>query len=249
MAGVTRRVASAGYGVAELTALPAGARLPSHSHDAPYLSIHLLGRYREIGDDQDVAIAGPAAVFHPAGAEHEDTIGVEGLRTLVIQFDPDWLDRRAPLPGRSMYWTLGPVVAEARQFARAALSDPAPEAMLAEAAGLIAQWGRTETRPAPAWLSRLDRMLDDDETPGLDALARRLDLSPPWLLRAYRAWRGEGLGDTLRRRALERALSLIDAHTPLADAAAAAGFCDQSHLNRVCKALTGETPGQIRAGG
>jgi len=34
---------------------------------------------------------------------------------------------------------------------------------------------------------------------------------------------------------------------PIAEIAALAGFCDQSHLNRALRLLTGRTPVQIRA--
>jgi AraC-like DNA-binding protein len=247
VAGVTRELVRTAYGVARLTALPSRARLPAHAHDAPYLSIYLLGRYRETGDDHDIAISGPAAVFHPAGSAHEDEIGEAGLRTLVIQFDPDWLETRgARLPDRSTYWTLGPAAAEARRFAQAAVGRASGEAMLNRSAALLARWSRADIPHPPAWLARLEQLLEDETVqPDPITLARRLGLSLPWLNRAYRTWRGEGLGDTLRRRALERALALIE-HTPLAEAALSAGFCDQSHLTRVCKAMLGETPGRLR---
>jgi AraC family transcriptional regulator len=247
VAGIGRTVARTRHGLATLTALPASARLPDHAHDTPYLSIYLLGRYRETGDDHDLAIAGPAAVFHPAGSAHADEIGEAGLRTLVVQFDPDWLRSRvAGLPDRSTYWTHGPAAAEATHFARAALRPASAEAVMSRGAALIARWSRMEQRTPPPWLGQLDHWLDEETMqPAPAGLARRLGLSLPWMLRSYRAWRGEGLADTLRRRALERAIGLIGTE-PLAEAAVAAGFCDQSHLTRVCRALLGETPGRLR---
>jgi transcriptional regulator GlxA family with amidase domain len=39
---------------------------------------------------------------------------------------------------------------------------------------------------------------------------------------------------------------LRDSNEPIAEVAAAVGFCDQSHLNRALRALTGRTPVQVR---
>jgi transcriptional regulator GlxA family with amidase domain len=73
-------------------------------------------------------------------------------------------------------------------------------------------------------------------------------LHPAWLARAYRAWRGEGLADTVRRRRVERgALLLRMSDTPLAEVAVACGFCDQSHMNRSFRAVLGRTPLDVRS--
>jgi AraC-like DNA-binding protein len=48
-------------------------------------------------------------------------------------------------------------------------------------------------------------------------------------------------------RRLERARQLIAAGGPLADAAAASGFADQSHLTRQFKQAYGVAPGTWRA--
>jgi AraC-like DNA-binding protein len=45
-----------------------------------------------------------------------------------------------------------------------------------------------------------------------------------------------------------RARRLIESGADLAQAAADAGFADQSHLTRVFRAMVGVTPGEFRAG-
>jgi AraC family transcriptional regulator len=70
----------------------------------------------------------------------------------------------------------------------------------------------------------------------------------PWLSRAYRCWRGEGLCEALRRRRVEAAAILLESSDKsLAEIAAAAGFCDQSHMNRAFKKHLGRTPSIARA--
>jgi len=79
-------------------------------------------------------------------------------------------------------------------------------------------------------------------------IARRLDLHPAWLARAYRHATGEGLHETVRRRRVEQACILLRrSDRPLAEIALAAGFCDQSHMNRGFRATLGRTPAQVRA--
>lgn len=247
--GAEVEVANSGFGLASFAVLGPNVRVAAHAHEIPYLSIYLLGGYREYSDDQDVLIDAPAAAFHPAGAAHEDQIGRAGLRTLVVQFDPTWLNRNAggSLPDRSTYWTAGPAAAEAREFAQRALRGAEGRLLIEHAAGWIAKWSSLVAAKRPAWLTRLDRVLTDD--PGLapPVLAERLGLSLPWMLRAYRALRGEGLGDRLRRRALEMALAPIESgHATLSEIAVESGFYDQSHLTRVCRKALGLTPGQLR---
>src|SRR4051794_41507558 len=91
--GEAEELARSGMAVARLTALAPGQRLDEHVHDNPYLSLHLLGSYRERGEAGEAAIDGPAAAFHPAGSAHADAIGERGLATVVVELDPAWLAR------------------------------------------------------------------------------------------------------------------------------------------------------------
>jgi AraC family transcriptional regulator len=85
------------------------------------------------------------------------------------------------------------------------------------------------------------------EPPSTLDLARRLDLHPAWLARAYRHFSGEGLAETARRHRVEQASALLRrTDLPLADIAHSAGFCDQSHMNRCFAAVLGRTPARVR---
>jgi AraC-like DNA-binding protein len=78
---------------------------------------------------------------------------------------------------------------------------------------------------------------------GLSELAREAGLPPVALLRGFR----EAFGCTPRvystASRVSAAKRALRAGMPLADAAAAFGFCDQSHLTRVFQRWTGMTPG------
>lgn len=229
---------------------PPCQRIAPHDHDWPVLALYRIGAYREMSENGAVLLDGPSAVFHPSGAVHEDEIGDAGLETLSLTFDPAWLDAdaRAALPARSL-WRAGGAVADAtRALAKLWLSPAAREADLrAETSRFVREALSAEAPVRPNWLDRVSSALERDGA-GTQTLARELDRHPAWLARAYRAFRGEGIAETMRRHRIERAtIMLRSGGETLADIAAANGFCDQSHMNRCFRAVLGRTPLQVRA--
>jgi AraC-like DNA-binding protein len=106
----------------------------------------------------------------------------------------------------------------------------------------------SEACAAPAWVPDVHQRLEDVEALTAEDLAPRLDMHPAYLARAYRAATGEGLGEMQRRRRVEAASKLLRfTRLPLAEIAVAAGFCDQSHMNRCFRAVLGRTPLTVRA--
>src|SRR5258708_5837357 len=57
--GVAEQLGRTASAIASLAVQPAHRRLSDHSHTNPYLSLHVLGAYREIGDDGETLIGGP----------------------------------------------------------------------------------------------------------------------------------------------------------------------------------------------
>lgn len=239
--------------IASLTVLGAERRVPAHIHANPYLSLHVLGGYRESDEGGEALIAGPAAMFYPAGSAHEMAIGPQGLVTVIIEFDSDRLRQTvgaAAESGGSRRWIGGGVGRRASRLARAWLSGgPDDQRFAMTEAFLRSAVGAEPDRQAPPWLEEVEA-LTRAEGAGwrADSLARRCGVSRSWLARAYRDWRGEGLGEALRRRRVTAAAILLDSSDmPLAEVAAEAGFCDQSHMNRVFRRLVGRTPAAVRA--
>lgn len=230
---------------------PPGQQIAEHRHDWPLLTIPALGGYREEYDDGVIPIDGPAVVLHPAGCCHANCIHERGMETFSIEFDPAWLKNPAVARrlDRSHYWLGGEVALASRRLARLWCGGQADEAEMREstAAFLEAAFG-TPSKAAPPWLDRARRLAGKRLT--TDQIARRLGLHPAWLAHAYREAAGEGLHETATRRRIEDAIALLRASAlPIADIALEAGFCDQSHLNRVLRRFTGRTPVQIRAEG
>jgi AraC-like DNA-binding protein len=79
------------------------------------------------------------------------------------------------------------------------------------------------------------------------ALERLTGLSRFALARHFRQQLGTSPHRYAVMRRLERVRRLLDAGTPLAQAAAVCGFADQSHMTRQFKRAYGLSPGQWRA--
>lgn len=227
---------------------PPGQRIGAHAHDWPVLSLFRIGGYRELGERGEAFFDGPSVVFQPPRAAHSDEIGASGLETLAMTFDPAWLaaDARAAMPLRTCWLSGGPLSARSRRLAELWLSPQTSEQALRSATSrfLLAVF-TAPTKAPPAWAGDVERWLADEAPTSL--IARRVERHPASLARAYRLWRGEGLGETLRRRRIERAtVRLRTTAAPLAEIAADCGFCDQSHMNRCFRAVLGRTPRDVR---
>jgi AraC-like DNA-binding protein len=100
--------------------------------------------------------------------------------------------------------------------------------------------------PEPDAIRRVRRRLAETEAdrPTLDRLAAAAGLSPWHLQRLYRQHTGISPHDADQVIRLRAARALVLAGAPLAVAAAAAGFADQSHFNRVFKRLMWLPPGR-----
>ena len=239
--------------MASLTVLAAGRRVGSHVHTNPYLALHVLGSYRDHGDDGEVSVNGPAALFFPAGSTHEMAIGETGLATVIIEFDSDALHRTVPASAgmkRSQSWVGGDVGRHASRLAHVWLSGISERRRFGLTIAFLNTALTAVTRGcAPPWLNHLEALIDAEyRAPNIERWARQVGVTQPWLARAYRCWRGEGLAETIRRRRVEAAAILLErTELQLAEIAAQTGFCDQSHMNRAFRKFFGRTPAATRA--
>ena len=80
----------------------------------------------------------------------------------------------------------------------------------------------------------------------IENLAQTVHRSPYHIIHVFREEMGVPPHAYLRQIRIAKAKELLTTGLPLADAAQAVGFTDQSHLNRWFKRLWGITPGQYR---
>jgi AraC family transcriptional regulator len=229
---------------------PPGQRIDAHEHDWPVLTLYRAGGYREHdGDGRSVEFDGPSIVFQPARAAHADEIGACGLETLALTFDPAWLtpEARSVLPVQTQWRPGGAVAAAAQMLADLVLRTHDENELRIHTSRFLCRAFAAPRPPhsAPLWGERVKLLLGTEV--GTREIARVTSLNSAWLARAYRAWRGEGMAETVRRLRVERAALLLRGGVDaLADIAIAAGFCDQSHMNRAFRAVLGRTPLEVR---
>lgn len=232
-----------GY-AAYLIHYPPHTRQPRHYHSTSQLSFLLAGSFVEECAGRVFRPVGPSVGVMPAGEGHAVRFGQEGALLLSVDCADsagfgerrrDWrrmddgFARKAAMLGTGL----------------APITDLAVE--------LIAQFTDTcadatlPLRDGPSWLRRsIQRILVEPEVT-IAALAREAGVHRVHFSRIFQRY--TGLSPTEFR--LARKCSAAMHHTiagggTIADAAAAAGFADQAHWARACRALSGLPPGRIR---
>jgi AraC family transcriptional regulator len=102
----------------------------------------------------------------------------------------------------------------------------------------------------PAWLNRALELLHESYRKSLTlaAIAGQVGVHPIHLSRVFRKHYGCTMAEFMNRLRVQFACrALAEGWTDLAIAAGDAGFADQSHLGRVFKSYTGQSPGEFRS--
>lgn len=221
------------------------AQVPEHAHDWPLLSVFVIGSYANRTELGESVIAEPSAILYRAGAPHRNIAGPAGFEQIEIEFDPAWL-RDAPLPDAPVsQWRGGSAAAQSR--ALASLCNRAVDEGSFRETLLRFFGGGASRREPPDWIAAVTQRLRADTSLSIGALAQDARRHPSWLGTAYRRATGEGLQDTATRFRVERAAHLLrETDRALADIAAEAGFCDQSHMNRSFRRVLGRLPTEVR---
>lgn len=250
---VREQIARSSGAIANLTCLSAGCRVSSHVHANSYLSLHVLGSYRDDGDEGRVNMIGPSALFFPAGSAHEMVVGKFGLATIIVEFDDSTLRHTLGSTtklNRFHAWTGGEIGRHASHLARSWLSRGCEtQTFDLTFSFLNSAFSMAPRARSPAWLDHLELLIDAEfRTPDIGRWAKEIGVTRAWLTRAYHDWRAEGLGETIGRRRVQVAAVLMEkGDSPLAVVAAQAGFCDQSHMNRAFRKFLCRTPAAIRS--
>jgi AraC-like DNA-binding protein len=243
-------------------------RYDLHTHPTYVIALITAGCERvRVGRRTVVAPAGTVLIVNPEDL-HDGAAGAEGgwaYRTfypsvpLLTEVAGELGQNRPPL------FPPGPIADSglARALAVAHDSSAARDATEAEASLLVAlrhlilrhgDWGGRR-EPAEAAGSRrrvklYEQIIENDLAAALDLerLARAAGVTRFQVIRDFKKVTGLTSAAFIRERRLRRARRLIEQGIGLADAAAAAGFADQSHLSRSFRAVHGITPGMFRKG-
>ncbi|QIP83397.1 AraC family transcriptional regulator [Streptomyces sp. Tu 2975] len=232
---------------------------PMHVHDVWTLLIVDDGAVRYHLDRHERGTPNDTVSLLPPQVPHNGSPAtVDGFRKRVLYMDLSQLDESFIGPAVD-----GPDLVDALLRRRVgqlhrALAEPGGELEAQSRLALIRERLRTHLRPrlengpraqpsarsvAHGLRGLLDERLLDGVT--LDEAAKLLHAHPTHLVRAFSGAFGIAPHQYLMARRVDRARRLLLDGRPPTEVAPAAGFYDQSHLNRHFKRLVGVTPGRF----
>jgi AraC family transcriptional regulator len=249
---ITSTITVASFGV-RVVEHAANVRLQRHRHDAAKIVFVLQGGYRESMRGADVLCEPGTLFFKPAGEPHTNVYGARPSRSLIIDAPASLDDRLRPAQQLFDRFRVSRDGASNRLAARIAdeLKQPDDAAQLA-IEGLLLELLAAALRREPAFDDRLGDARDYMRAHWatritLAEVANACNLTPTRLARTFRRAYGLTPGEFQRRLRAEWAADEMQrSDRPIAEIALAAGFADQSHLNRVFKRVFGETPAAYR---
>jgi len=198
--------------------------------------------------------AGDLITVNPGEVHDGKPFDAGGRRWRMLYVDPArLLEAAADIAPGSDFEFKAPVIRDAALAARfGTLFDAVTKsdslrsegALLSLAAGLLRP-ALGERAAVNAGVTAARERIDDDptEAPTLTDLAAYAGLSRYQFLRAFTRLTGLPPHAYLLQRRVQRARQLVRSGQPLAEAAAACGFADQSHMTRCFTRSFGLTPG------
>jgi AraC family transcriptional regulator len=234
-----------------------GRKLPCHTHESAYFGLLLGGSYSERCAHRAAEYAPFTMGFHPPALTHSDEVGPDGSRMFCVelretylsgarafltspQFVPDLCASAVTWLGLRLY----------RSFANQTLSSLELQELCGQMLESVSGSRIAAEKSRPAWLDRALELLHESyrQSLTLEEIAAQIGVHPIHLSRVFRKRYGCTMAEFMNRLRVQfvcRALS--NGWADLAIVASDAGFADQSHLGRVFKSCTGQTPGKFRA--
>lgn len=246
----------AGMTISHLAGTTPEQEVAEHSHDDAHFVLATRGRY--LTTAQGEAVEGPVLVFNPTGVVHRDRFAGDGGWFLAVSFEARaWRNLTLRPASDALRLSRPDSVRKALALARAATAHD-PDGLHLEALALDlageSEPAQTATGHRPPWLATAEVFIADNLSRAITVadIAKAAGVHPVHLARAFQRWLGCSPGERLRQRRLERAADLLARRSSdLSEVALLAGFCDQSHLNRLFRRAWGMAPGEYRhlAGG
>ncbi len=248
-----------------VTAVTADTRhsFPRHTHNAFGIGIIRRGAQKSLSG-RGVVEAGPGDIItvNPGEVHDGAPIGDHGRFWQMLYLLPETI-AAATLEitegGRRTFEFEHPVIRDARlagRFRQLFAATTAENGVLLESETELVTLIASVLRPSAtaaatksAGIRRAARLLDDDPASPitLTDLAHEAGLGKFQLLRAFVRQTGFTPHAYQIQRRIDMARRMIDAGSPLAEAAVASGFADQSHMTRAFVQRYGVTPGAYAA--
>ena len=226
-----------------------GSRSEGHAHHAIHVIVAIDGELRYRAGARGPWLAAAGVVTAPDAVHAVDGSGA-GVAVGIEEHQEDLgAALRARIPAAVL-----PLDDAAR---RALIADADPMRIMAAGGAAWTERARAvlggaaaaqprRVHPRVRRLLRLLRDLPPDADASLPVLAEQVGLSPGRLMHAFTESIGIPLRAYLAWLRLQRAAAAIVAGSPLAEAAAAAGFADAAHMTRTFRRMFGMTPSMLR---
>jgi len=235
-------------------AYEAGEVHAPHYDDAPRISLLLHGGYAEETGRGGITAAPGDVLIKGNEVRHENRFGRDGALLASIAIAEDDHQR---LPAAWVLQSDGETLADATTMMEAALAG-SRAGLAAAVFSILARLQPEEKKrgTAPRWIGVLKSDLEEAgfETVDVAARARAAGVHPAYASALFRRHVGASITCHARFHAVRRATAMLGGAMSLKDVALAAGFYDQSHMNRSFKRVTGRTPaawrrlsGEVRA--
>jgi len=233
-------------------------RLGRHHHARGSVSVILAGGYDSVIGGVDKRCGAETVVMTPPAEPHHNVFLPGPTQMLVVELG-EGLDELPPDSARVLDRPDSfPSPGAAQLASRTALEVEHPDrfaplscaGLALELLAVALRLRESSERSPPRWLFRARDLLHEssDEATSVSALALAAGVERTRLIRAFRRHFRTTPAAYLRKLRVERAARLlVETADPIAEIAVAAGFADQSHLNRVFKRSMGCTPASFRA--
>ncbi|MGB8129205.1 MAG: AraC family transcriptional regulator [Candidatus Angelobacter sp.] len=230
--------------------------LPSHAHQAGFVSLMLEGEYRETAGFTQFSYQPFSCAYHPPGMDHRDEVGPAGVTMLTLEFKPELFDAMdfaavnlrpiIDVSGRRPAWELMDLY---HRISSSRANDLDIESRAVDMAFSIVKFSARTPRDLRS-LRRAREYVHAHfaENLTLAQVARAAGVHPVYLGQIFRQEFAETLGEYLNRIRVRAAAGMLaNSELPLSALAIDLGFYDQSHFTRVFRQFTGATPGTFRA--
>jgi AraC family transcriptional regulator len=234
-----------------------GRKLPRHTHESAYFGLLLSGSYTEWCTHRAAEYQPFTLGFHPPSLTHSDEVGNCGSRMFCIELRDDFLSRMRPyltapefvpdLCASDVTWLSLRLF---RSFASGTLLTLQMEELCADMLQRVSGLPLRDEICRPLWLDRARQLLHAGfhESLTLEGVAQQVEVHPIHLSRVFRKRHGCTMAEYMNRLRVQFVCRALESGwADLTALATDAGFADQSHMCRVFKSCTGQTPGQFRA--
>lgn len=226
--------------------------IPDHFHEDPYISFVQTGNYIEKSIANEFYCDKGSIIFHPAKESHSNQF-IDETRVFSLFLKPDQLGRqkgKALECGATKFKSASLNILFRKVFEELRVQDEFREIILEglalEIVGEVLRinFGHKAQICENIAQRTLEILHGNNQAPiSLRDISRQLNVQKIYIARSFKKTTGFTIGEYQRKIRVQKACELLQkTNLPICEIALEAGFCDQSHLNKVFKQQAYTTP-------